>query len=184
MRQEANSMRAGRAKAMTSISVSEGTANYFSQLYDPGTIPDAVWSWGIEQLYNQSMHWSPAHVHRYCLEMQIQLTSKMQDGIQLASVVSKTKRYPYGTFKQQLNGLTRKIFVHNKKLKEIGEQVEDIMQDMQSALEEQSTVILTYGKMSVDFDEFREYHKVLASARILQDVDWLNSDLTTHPGIL
>ena len=57
------------------------------------------------------------------------------------------------------------------------------MQDMQSELAE-STEILTYAKMSVDFDEFREYHKVLASARILQDVDWLNSDLTTHPGIL
>ena len=183
MRQEANSLRAGRAKAMTSIQILEGVAGYFSQLYDPGTIPDAVWSWGIEQLYNQSMHWSPAHVYCYCFEMHIQLETKLRDATKLAAVVPRTKRYPYGTFKQMLNELTRKVKVHNKKLEEICEQAEAVMQGIAAQLAE-STEILTYAKMSVEFNEFREYHKVLASAGNLLAVDWLNADLTTHSGIL
>ena len=184
MRQVADSLREARAKGITSIPV--GTANYFLQKYDPASIADGIRSWTVDQLYNHTMHWSLAHVSRYCLEMQVvvQLSSKLDDGVlKLDDGIHKSKRYVHGTFKQLLKELRRKVFVHNTKLAEISRQVEAIMQDMQSELEE-STEILTYAKMSVDFDAFREYHKVLASARILQDVDWLNSDLTTHPGIL
>ena len=185
MRQVADSLREARAKGITSIPV--GTANYFLQKYDPASIADGIRSWTVDQLYNHTMHWSLAHVSRYCLEMQVvvQLSSKLDDGVlKLDDGIHKSKRYVHGTFKQLLKELRRKVFVHNRKLTEIYHQAEAIMQSIQSEREEGSTEILTYAKMSVDFDEFREYHKVLASARILQDVDWLNSDLTTHPGIL
>ena len=183
MRQEANSLRAGRAKAMTSIQILEGVAGYFSLLYDPGTIPDAVWTWGIEQLYNQSMHWSPAHVYRYAFEMHIQLETKLRDATRLALTVPRTKRYPFGTFKQLLDALTRKIKVHNEKLVEVCEQAYAVMQVIAAETAE-STEMLTYAKMCVEFNEFREYHKVLASAGNLLAIDWLNADLTTHPHIL
>ena len=183
MRQEANSLRAGRAKAMTSIQVFEGVAGYFSLLYDPETIPDAVWTWNVEMLYNQSMHWSPAHVYRYSFEMHIQLETKLRDATKLAATVPRTKRYPFGTFKQVLDALTRKINAHNKKLVEVCEQAEAVMQGIAAQLAE-STEILTYAKMCVEFNEFREYHKVLVSAGNLLAIEWLNEDLTTHPLIL
>ena len=184
MRQLTSSLREGRAKAMTSISVAKGTADYFLQLYDPGAIPERIWSWDIDQLYNNTGHWSPAHVNRFCLEMQVQLSAKLDEGaLMLENGVSKSKRYGNGTFMQQLRELRRKVYGHNQKLSEIFDQTRIVMQTIASELEE-STMILTYGKMSVDFDEFREYHKVLVSARNLLDADWLNADLTTQLDIL
>ena len=183
MRQVADSLREGRAKAMTSIPVLEGTANYFLQLYDPEAIADGIWTWTVDQLYNHSMHWSPAHVYRYSFEMHIQLETKLRDATRLALTVPRTKRYPFGTFKQVLDALTRKIKVHNEKLVEVCEQAYAVMQVIAAETAE-STEMLTYAKMCVEFNEFREYHKVLVSAGNLLAIEWLNDDLTTHPLIL